>query len=291
MYKFAPVNEYSLLNFENGQLYLNHHSYFNDAFECSCEIFSGFPKLDDGSGRLIEVIKAWGFDDPDDPLVREHYQDYTESLEDGEPCIEYFIDSARIGCFSSDALNQLMWAHYADGLRGFCIEFDRDFVIPEERDARVYDVLYCDRPAVIDASVLAVLYDQRDYHEDAYFDVGNLAKYHGVDRSAEINMYDECFRQACDDIRAIYQKMLATKPVPWAYESEMRIIDFGPREDQCGVFMPYPREAVKSLTFGEKILGRHQDKLIEIAQSLYPTISLKRAVKVPGSFALELVDL
>lgn len=284
MYKFAPVNDYSLRNFEMAQLYLNHHSYFNDAFECSCEIFYGFPKLDEPSERLAEVIRAWGFNDPEDPVAREHYKDYAESLEDSEPCIEYFIDNARIGCFSSDPLNQLMWAHYADGLRGFCIEFDRELVIPDGRDARVYDVLYCDRPAVIDASVLAVLYDQRDYNEDAYFDVGNLAKYLGQDRGAEIEIYDLGFRQACDDIRAVYQKMLATKPIPWAYEREMRIIDFDARVDQRGVSMGYPREAVKSLTFGEKIEAGHQAKLTQIAKAVYPSISLKKAIKVQGTF-------
>jgi Protein of unknown function (DUF2971) len=291
LFKYCPVTNYSLANLENNQLFLNYYAFFNDPFECMCEVFYGFPKLTDRSERLMNVLNAWGFDDPDESLVLEHYGEYADSLEEGEPIIEYYIENARIGCFSRSDINMLMWAHYADGMRGYCIEFDRETMIPEKHDARIYDVLYKDKPSVIDSSVMAVLIDQRDYNEDAFFDTGVLAKYHGDDRSAEIEIYEEGFKVAADGIREIYQRMLATKPVSWSYEEELRIIDFAPRENNNGVLMSYPVDAVKSIILGERMSPLEQEAIKKIARDNNPNVRIKMAVRVAGSFEINLIDL
>ena len=291
MFKYCPVNAYSLSNLENNQLFLNHYSFFNDPFECMCEVLYGFPKLEDRSERLIEVLNAWGFSDPDEPLVVELYDEYAESLEIAEPAIDYFLENARIGCFSSRGTNLLMWAHYADGLRGYCIEFDRDLIIPEGVDARVYQVLYADKPSVIDASLMAVLYDQRHYNNDAYFDVSTRAKYYGKDFSDELEMYDNGFREASDRLREIYQKMLATKPLSWGYEEELRIIDLAKRTDLLGALMTYPLGAIKSVIIGEKMSRENEEVIRKMVQYKNAGIRLKKAVRVVGSFEIHLVTL
>ncbi|VVP34206.1 DUF2971 domain-containing protein [Pseudomonas fluorescens] len=289
MFKYCPVNTYSLANLENNQLFLNHVSFFNDPFECMCEVLYGFPKLEDRSERLINVLNAWGFSDPDEDPVVELYGEYAESL--SEPKIDNLIESARIGCFSSRGTNLLMWTHYADGLKGYCIEFDRDLIIPEERDARVHQVLYADKPSVIDASVMAVLYDQLDYNSDAYFEVSAQAKCYGKDLSGELSIYEDGFEEASDRIREIYQKMLATKPLPWGYEEELRIIDFAQRTSSLGELMPYSLNAIKSVVIGEKMAPENQEFIKAVIQNKNSGIRLKKAVRVAGSFEIHLVDL
>jgi hypothetical protein len=291
LFKYCPVNPYSLTNLDNNQLFLNHYSSFNDPFECMCDVLYGFPKLEERSERLIRILNAWGFGDPDDQLVVELYGEYSESLEEAEPFIGYFIDNARIGCFSSRDTNLLMWAHYADGLRGFCIEFDRDLIISEGIDARVYQVLYADTPSVIDASLMAVLYDQRDYNNDAYFDVSTRAKYEGRDASGELSMYDDGFKEASDRLREIYQKMLATKPLSWSYEEEWRIIDFAKRTSLSGVLMEYPVGAIKSVVIGEKMSPEDQEAIKALVKKKNTGILLKKAVRIAGSFEIALVEL
>lgn len=291
MFKYCPVNDYSIVNLENNQIFLNHYSFFNDPFECMCEVLYGFPKLEGRSERLINVLNAWGFSDVNDSIALEHYQDYADSLQDGEPVIDYFIDNARIGCFSSRDTNLLMWAHYADGLRGYCIEFQKDLMIPEGADAHIYQVLYEDKPSVIDASVMAVLYDQREYNNDAYFDVSARATCLGEDRVDELAMYDGGFKEASERLREIYQKMLATKPLSWAYEEEWRIIDFAVRQNVLGALMTYPAEAIKSVVIGEKMLPQNQEIIKNLVKKKNSGIRLKKAVRVAGSFEIHLVDL
>lgn len=291
MFKYFRVNEYSLGNLAESNLFLNHHSSFNDPFECRCEILSGFPSLEVESPRLINILNAWGFERADDEVVRENYDDYVESLESSEPNIEYYIDNARIGCFSKRQDNLLMWAHYADGLRGFCLEFDSQKLIPPDQDAKIYEVLYENEPAIIDASVMAVLHDQWDYHNDAFFETQALAKYRGEGRNYELSLYEAGVKDASYRLGEIYQKMLATKPVQWSYEEELRLIDFAPRTGQSGTLMFYPENAIKSVIFGEKMTRDHQQLVQGILHAKALVVPLKKAVRGDGNFNIHIVDL
>ncbi|MFZ6727459.1 DUF2971 domain-containing protein [Undibacterium sp. MH2W] len=44
------------------------------------------------------------------------------------------IDSYRFYCFSANPVSNLMWSHYADCHRGFCIEFKWDYFKPDKID-------------------------------------------------------------------------------------------------------------------------------------------------------------
>ncbi|WFU31299.1 DUF2971 domain-containing protein [Bradyrhizobium brasilense] len=62
-------------------------------------------------------------------------------------------DSIRIACFGSERDNLLMWSHYGDGLRGFCIVFDEKLMVGARPEGYITDV-----------ACLAVAHDQEDYH-------------------------------------------------------------------------------------------------------------------------------
>jgi hypothetical protein len=284
LFKYFRFDEWSIRNLRDNTLYLNHHSFFNDPFECRCEIRTGFPKLGDGSSRFADVLRAWGFERADDEVALENYDEYMISLEGTEPDIEYYIDSARITCFSRRPDNLLMWAHYGDGLRGFCIEFDEGQILASQENANLYEVLYAESPSVVDASVMAVLHDQWYYNNDAFFETEALSKCLGNDKSFELSLYESGIKDAHDQIQELYQKMLATKPIAWSYEEELRLIDCSQREDSLGITLPYPVSAIKSVVFGEKISRDHEQAIVEIVSQMSASIELKRAVRVTGSF-------
>lgn len=290
MFKYSPVSKYSLMNLESHQVFLNHYSSFNDPFECMCDILMEFPALSERSGRLMNVLKAWGFDDFDEPLVVGFYDDYAASLQGGEPIVQDYIDNARIGCFSKRPDNLLMWGHYASGMRGFCLEVDEELLTSGDEAIQMYSVIYDDKPAAIDASVLAVLYDQLEYHSNAAYEVKVLAEYHGVDRSGEIDGYKDWYLADLDRVREIYQKMLATKPVAWKYEEELRLIKFSPGGGNVGIALDYPANAVKSLILGQKIEAENLRKLLDIFRKKHPDVPIKQAVTEPGSFDIQLVE-
>lgn len=262
---------------------MNHYESFNDPFECRCDIQSGFPERDESSPRLRDIIRAWGFEDEGDTAALESYDDYVFSLENTEPSIPHIIDGARISCFSKNADNLLMWSHYADGLRGFCIEFDPDLVLSKfSGNAFIYDVLYKETPAKIDTAVMAVLNDQVDYHEDAIFASQQEMKHLGKDKQAEIDMYEQCLVGVFKSNSEIYQKMLATKPLDWEYENEMRIICQTMLPDERGEFLKYPPQAIKSVIIGEKMPEKQRDTLIGILEKHSSPVILKEALRVGG---------
>lgn len=290
MYKYCPVTDYSLANLERGQFYLNHHEAFNDPYECMCKIHMGFPKLADRSERLMSVLNAWGFCDFDDEAVVECYEEYAESLEPGEPIITDFIDNARITCFSARPDNLLMWGHYANGMRGFCLEVDEGALLGNNDAASIYRVIYADKPATIDASVLAVLYDQLEYHRNAAWEVKVLADFHGIDKTGEIEGYREWYLADLDRVHSIYQKMLATKPVAWKYEEEIRLIVRASNCGKEGVQFSYPSQAIRSVILGWKISSEDERKVIDVVRRKYPMIPIRKVVANHGSFELEIVE-
>jgi len=271
---------------------MNHHESFNDPFECRCEVQSGFPEKDEKSSRLIDIIRAWGFEDVNQKLALESYDDYVFSLEGTEPNIPHIIDSARISCFSRDADNLLMWSHYADGLRGFCIEFDPNLVLSKfTGDASIYDVLYQEAPEKIDTAVMAVIYDQIVYHEDAIYSSQQEIKYLGKGNQTEIGSYEQALVEAIDSNHAINQKMLATKPLTWNYENEVRIICQAMNSSETGELLKYPPEAIKSVILGEKMSATERDKLIGILENRSSPIALKEALRIEGEFKIELSQI
>lgn len=290
MFKYCSFSEYSLSNILNNELYMNHYEYFNDPFECRCEILEGFPKKDINSPRFKNIVKAWGFDDASDQVALENYDDYISSLDGTEPIISHIIDSTRISCFSKKNNNILMWSHYADGLRGFCIEYDDDLILSNyPENTRIYEVLYKDTPATIDTAVIAVINDQINYHGDAIYALEQEMKYQGLDKKEEIQFLENHLKDVFTTNDYIFQSMLATKPIEWSYEEEIRIIFQTERYDKYGEFMSYPDKAIKSIIIGEKMPEKHRQTLEKILAQRTNPITLKFAKRKKGQFNI-LID-
>lgn len=270
MFKFASVNKYSLLNLASSSLYCSHYETFNDPFECWCMEHSGFPDPLEDHDRFLEVIAAWGFSPDNEDMALENYHDYALSLEDAQPNVQYFIDSARISCFCANAENLLMWAHYGDGLRGFCIEFDEDEILKNnEHKAFLYGVEYQKSPPVVDTAIYAVADDQFWFHTE------NLPSDPGFQHAAET---------ARKLLIALYKKMLATKPLDWQYEREMRLIFHTEQKGKEGCDFKYSNASVKSIIVGEKMTSTHRSELEAILFRIGLNVSIKTARRARSSY-------
>jgi len=297
MYKYTSFSQYSLTNLLNDELYMNHYESFNDPFECCNEIFAGFPKKESNSSRLKDIIQAWGFEDGEDSSALENYEDLVLSLEDTEPNVEGTLNSARISCFSKKQDNLLMWAHYADGLRGFCLEFDRETILTNNSSAQIFEVLYENKPAIVDTAVIAVLNDQVDYHEDAIYETEKRLEYAQMSDEqkestrGEILMYKEYLDLVYTKNRVIYQKMLATKSIEWHYEEELRIILQTDNINKEGFFFKYPIKAIKSIIVGEKMPPIQKQTLFRLIRMKSKDIKLKIASRIPGQFSVKIDEV
>ncbi len=103
------------------------------------------------------------------------------------------IKKFRISCFTTNPFSMLMWAHYADSHKGFCVEYD--IPTPDEHNINLLQ------------NLLPVIYsDER------------------------VSVLNECLEDlTCptvteDTLSAIYKYGLLTKSVDWCYQNEWRLI-------------------------------------------------------------------
>lgn len=87
LYKYMPIDKYSMINLINNTLFLNDPKKFNDPFDCP--IFRG-----------------------------NNYKNYKS--------FSNVMDRIRISCFSEKFDSILMWSHYADSHMGICVGYRLD---------------------------------------------------------------------------------------------------------------------------------------------------------------------
>lgn len=136
MYRYMRFDEYWDKNIFEGQVYLSEASSLNDPFDCLvyvnhktyieymfqavCYIFPGIDR-----NVLRETVKS-SIDDEIDKQIFEMKKKF------------------RVACFSENSKSPLMWAHYADSHRGFCLEYDLT-QIPKGYKYGILPVVYSDK--------------------------------------------------------------------------------------------------------------------------------------------------
>ena len=267
IYKFCSVNDYSLSNLKNNNLLCNHYAKFNDPFECWCVINTGIPNHKTETERFLNVIAVWGFNPERANDALEDYYDYLQHFEEDQIDVGFHVNSARICCFSSEDTNLLMWAHYGDGLRGFCIEFDLEALLLENQfDARIIDVNYSSIPPVL---------------ETISYPLANDIYWHAEDEDSD---------KAVDYMTDFYSKMLASKPLQWQYEKEVRLIFHSKRVETEGEFYNYPQSAIKAIVIGEKMSEQDRNKIYEILKQKEVKIPVRVAKRDKNSYNVSIHD-
>ena len=70
-----------------------------------------------------------------------------ESLKKSLSDLLAYVDICGIYSLSKTPLEELLWAHYGDSHKGFCLEYDLDKLIEFDlEDHRYFDVTYSNRP-------------------------------------------------------------------------------------------------------------------------------------------------
>lgn len=116
LYKYYPLNEYSLDSLENGYFYLNNPRDFNDPFDCNYNLIT----------ENQQDLQDW---------------DYVPLLND--------VVNRGISCFTENGLSPLMWAHYTNAYNGFVIKIKPNFSFrktPQFYSAKLLSVIYSNYP-------------------------------------------------------------------------------------------------------------------------------------------------
>jgi hypothetical protein len=172
LYKFQTYDSYSIENLKRDQIWFSKPDKLNDPFDCS------IPFVFDWTDDEFEKFYDWHFNSL--KVQGKNAADAVKSLSftNGKPnkkykdyvikTNEYYmrlkiineINQMGVACFTENLESILMWSHYADRHKGFCIEFDTNYP-PFSESEKLQRVIYSRKYPTL--SVLDIMQPESEY--------------------------------------------------------------------------------------------------------------------------------
>jgi len=175
LFKYCSFSDYKKKDLLNNTVHLSYPDNFNDPYDCSLtcsdsrslikqffilnELNYPFSKLSNESKKKLiasdvtveynemydvimrECFPAIPFGDPHANGILDDYGSVFENV--GKKISNGFKKSVVIACFSEINDSMLMWSHYADNHRAFCLEYDFKSLTNSKEIAKLlYPVIY-----------------------------------------------------------------------------------------------------------------------------------------------------
>ncbi len=254
LYRYRPINEYTIKSLIHNELYFASPVSLNDPFDSKVNVFYE-PKKEEDWLRWIENHYK-------EPQEKKYY---TQQLRDvginkfGKDFNKYIIDNRRsavahlgIVSLTSNEKHILMWSHYADSHKGLCFGFEtcigKELHLHFKEPLRYY-------PAY------PVEYQ--------------------LELPSQVNMFSED--------RENLVKFLKTKHLDWQYENEYRLII--PTEKYQGMRnMKFEKHILKKVIFGLDISSDNKKMIKEIVNKFYIEmgfpVKFYQAIEMKDSYGL-----
>jgi Protein of unknown function (DUF2971) len=139
IYKYRCVNDYSLSNLREDTIWLASPDSYNDPYDCLFTVSDEevLPLL--RRSLAEEFARIYGQNAPVE-LDENHAE---RLLSQGLATLRTWRQVTKICSFSAANDIILMWSHYADHHRGFCIEYDLESLEPQDTLRKnLYPVIY-----------------------------------------------------------------------------------------------------------------------------------------------------
>lgn len=262
LYKYRPASDFAIENLRTNTVYLNSPFEYNDPFECVeyvdidkmydinlIEFKDEFISMLIGNYPMpADIIE--GFKESSNPVrdiseyTLSHYENYSvdnvkKTLDIYDKVSNEVLESVfrqknrkmqqiiKVSSFCESPKQLLMWSHYADYHKGFCIEYDLSkWSITDVRRRLLCPVIYVEK-----------LFDATKHYIRSILN---------------------------DDFNNIYPIIsCATKSKEWSYEEEWRFIfNFDPHFDTQN----YPMDCQCRIYMGLRIEPTIEKKIIEICK-------------------------
>lgn len=132
VYKYRTFSEYSLTNFRNDTIWITNPKNFNDPFD-SISIDSDI-SLKEIHDKWDDSVKQMAIDDESKDVYRDIHEKFNsiigqEALEKISEVIKWATTERtqhtfKVACLSETNASVLMWSHYSNDHKGFCIEYN-----------------------------------------------------------------------------------------------------------------------------------------------------------------------
>lgn len=235
VYKYRDYNERALEIIIKRELWLAEPQTLNDPFDCQTEY----------SEILINAINALTLSEEE--II--FYRDAASKI----------IKRLRILSLSSQNNNPLLWAHYSNSHKGFCLEFDY------MQFEGVYNPAL--RPQVVN-------YESQMPKLSLPQELINMCNSNNVKWEEELGKHlDKC----------VYELAL-TKPKEWEYEKELRVITIHPKQ---GKVIKFDHDALRAVYFGLNMPTSQQSTVMQLLSSNeWKHVKFYQMEKEAGSFKL-----
>ncbi|PSU74735.1 hypothetical protein CTM93_20160 [Photobacterium phosphoreum] len=239
LFRYRQYNEFTLKEILYNELWHSTVKGLNDPFEFPFFFNRDYKYEEAQVWYLLDKLEVRSMED-----IIEYRENKTKSLPILIKFLDDFIDNLEIDirkdilesnvcCFSKKDRDSLMWSHYADGMRGLCIVYDKSSL--HDSGVKLCDVEYT--KSVIKTNI-----------EDL--------KVKPKNRYA-IKRYEATFSTTFDEI----YKFSYFKHLNWKYEKETRSIitnkhnDFSPD----GQIVKIKNDAIRAVIIGNKMQQSNKD--------------------------------
>ncbi|UOB74930.1 DUF2971 domain-containing protein [Pseudoalteromonas sp. APM04] len=270
LFKFREVNTNNLSALANNQLWFSSLNDFNDPFE-GAHIKDHHINVVELTNFECKIKDKVGVEEYNKILSKLELVDgnYTETelfQKIAEHDLDKFISivhNSKVICFSMEdetknpLTNNLMWSHYANGLRGFCLVFNGDELLKDLYKSTKESM----RPIVVE-----------------YKDKPNILKLNEFIHSEGLySNSDTNFVQKVTET-------IATKSTDWEYEKEFRVMSLNQES-----FHNYSPSSLKEIVIGDKMPEAERNLLLKIVSGLCKNILIKTARLQKNSYKIEIV--
>lgn len=238
LFKYRECNDYSFKIFDEREIWFPTPESLNDPFDCQLD-------FEDSLRYALAKISTSKLDKVDE-LIK-----VTSS----------YAKEIGVLSLSRTRRNILMWSHYAQEHKGFCIGFKEDNFLSSLKSCEKHDVTYqADLPF---EELLCAL--------DAYDD-------------PEMEQENQITSEKVKD--AFLKALVATKFSNWKYEYETRMVSYN-----SGVHNFSP-DCISQVILGFKISEEHKDRLLSILSlDEWSHVKVYSTQKLKDKYGLELTEI
>jgi len=254
IYKYRNFSQYSIDSLKSSNLYFSNPFDYNDAFEFT---------FDESDNQLIEKWKSKFKDNSE----KSHFALASFEIEFKN---RKNPDYDRVLCFSETYNNPLMWAHYSDSGKGFCLEF-------ETETEKSLEWIGFKIKNFKDAFFNLKSREKTSYNEEGIY-LLPLFKVKYMKRPPKF----------IDKLEEGYFKY--AKDIIWSYEKEWRIVVT--KDLLKTQILEYEKKYLKSIIFGLNTSDENVKMVKEIVNNNYSNpIKFFKIIKVDGTYLVDKVEI
>ncbi|MDH0356661.1 DUF2971 domain-containing protein [Morganella sp. GD04133] len=174
------------------------------------------------------------------------YRIISENLNRSMIDLNDYVNTLLVCCFSKNMESPLMWSHYADGMRGVCIAYNRKSIENHEK-FNLQSVVYNTHPI--------------KFNDDDLETIPAVDEFNSYDfKNSEHILVEGRF------MRLKSQEYLFQKHISWEYEGEVRnIID--PNARCNGQLVSFPKSAINAIIIGYKISIHNINRIMKFCKN------------------------